>query len=67
MLLFKTISNGCLCSDHIFLPVFIYLNIPTLKMEAKLPDVAPFILVVLKMNTENLKGCIRAVTERVDC
>lgn len=36
-------------------------------MGAKLPDIAPFSLTVLKTNTKNLKGCIRAVTEGVDC
>lgn len=44
-----------------------YLNIQSLNTGAKLPVIAPFSLMVLKTNTENLKGCIRAVTEGVDC
>lgn len=36
-------------------------------MGAKLPDIAPVSLTVLKTNTENPKGCIRAVTEGADC
>lgn len=36
-------------------------------MGPKLPDIAPFSLAALETNTENVKGCIRAVTEGVDC
>lgn len=53
-----------------FLASFIYFNVQNLT---KLPDITRFGFVVLKTNTENLKGCIRLllrewtvdVTERV--